>query len=87
MTVSISNTPQAQPRYVDARRAFVRWMRQNRGRASSLAILRAQQEATLDGILVVDTEGRILSHNRRFLEIKGMTPSEFRRRANSRFGR
>ena len=25
--------------------------------------------------------------NRRFLEIKGMTPSEFRRHANSRFGK
>jgi diguanylate cyclase (GGDEF)-like protein/PAS domain S-box-containing protein len=36
---------------------------------TSMAILRAQQEATLDGILVVDLEGRVLSHNRRFREI------------------
>ncbi|MEO8033688.1 MAG: PAS domain S-box protein, partial [Acidobacteriota bacterium] len=36
------------------------------------AILRAQQEAMLDGILVVDTSGAILSYNRRFLEIWGI---------------
>jgi diguanylate cyclase (GGDEF)-like protein/PAS domain S-box-containing protein len=39
---------------------------------TTIAILRAQQEATLDGILVVDSEGRILSYNRRFLEIWGI---------------
>ncbi|MEO6258926.1 MAG: EAL domain-containing protein [Thermoanaerobaculia bacterium] len=37
-----------------------------------MAILHAQQEATLDGILVVDLEGRVLSHNQRFLEIWGI---------------
>ena len=37
--------------------------------STNMAILRAQQEATLDGILVVDLEGRVLSHNRRFREI------------------
>ena len=36
---------------------------------TTVAILRAQQEATLDGILVIDARGRILSYNRRFLEI------------------
>jgi diguanylate cyclase (GGDEF)-like protein/PAS domain S-box-containing protein len=36
---------------------------------TSLAILKAQQEATLEGILVVDNQGKILSYNHRFLEI------------------
>ncbi len=35
----------------------------------SVAILKAQQEATLEGTLVVDNDGKILSYNRRFLEI------------------
>src|SRR3954468_14704584 len=39
---------------------------------TAMAILRAQQEATLEGTLVVDNEGRILSYNRRFLEIWGI---------------
>jgi len=36
---------------------------------TAMAILRAQQEATIEGTLVVDNQGRILSYNRRFLEI------------------
>ncbi len=39
---------------------------------TAMAILRAQQEATLEGTLVVDNEGRVLSYNRRFLEIWGI---------------
>jgi diguanylate cyclase (GGDEF)-like protein/PAS domain S-box-containing protein len=39
---------------------------------TSVAILKAQQEATLEGTLVVDTEGRVLSWNRRFLQIWGI---------------
>ncbi|MBV9497603.1 MAG: PAS domain S-box protein, partial [Acidobacteria bacterium] len=38
-------------------------------RSAMLAILEAQQDATLDGILIVDNSGKILTYNRRFLEI------------------
>ena len=55
-----------------ARRLLRRLIRRRNGVPSggtSMAILRAQQEATLDGILAVDLQGRVLSHNRRFREI------------------
>jgi diguanylate cyclase (GGDEF)-like protein/PAS domain S-box-containing protein len=61
-----------------ARSALAKWLRAGRTRASheslrtTVAILRAQQEATLDGILVVDDKGAILSYNRRFLEMWGI---------------
>jgi diguanylate cyclase (GGDEF)-like protein/PAS domain S-box-containing protein len=61
-----------------ARSALARWLRGGRTRASheslrtTVAILRTQQEATLDGILVVDDRGAILSYNRRFLEMWGI---------------
>ena len=35
----------------------------------SLSLLRATLESTADGILVVDTEGGMVSHNRRFVEM------------------
>src|SRR5690242_21181407 len=58
-----------------ARRSLVRLLNRVRrpitrqSLRTTLAILKAQQEATIDGILVVDVKGRILSYNRRFLEI------------------
>jgi PAS domain S-box-containing protein len=42
------------------------------------AILRAQQEATFDGILVVDREGQILSHNSPFLNIWNLSKEQVR---------
>src|SRR5258706_9305736 len=66
------------PHLANARNALARWLRGGRTRASheslrtTVAILRAQQEATLDGILVVDDRGAILSNNRRFLEMWGI---------------
>ncbi|HEV7485640.1 MAG TPA: EAL domain-containing protein [Thermoanaerobaculia bacterium] len=69
---------QPPPHLANARSALARWLRGGRTRASheslrtTVAILRAQQEATLDGILVVDDHGSILSYNRRFLEMWGI---------------
>jgi diguanylate cyclase (GGDEF)-like protein/PAS domain S-box-containing protein len=67
------------PRHLaKARRALARWLHGGRARASlrtTVGILKAQQEATLDGILVVDNDGNVLSYNRRFLEIWGI-PSD-----------
>jgi diguanylate cyclase (GGDEF)-like protein/PAS domain S-box-containing protein len=57
-----------------AKRALVRLLRKRGGTSgdslrTTIAILKAQQEATLDGILVIDKSGNVLSYNRRFLEI------------------
>ena len=38
-------------------------------------LLSTQQEASLDGILVVDEENHILSYNRRFVELWGLPPN------------
>lgn len=40
----------------------------------TLSLLRAQQEASIDGILVVDEERRVASCNRRFLEMWDIPP-------------
>src|ERR1019366_7443118 len=75
------------PHLAHARSALAKWLRGGRTRASheslrtTVAILRAQQEATLDGILVVDDRGSILSYNRRFLEMWGI-PEEAARAAD-----
>jgi diguanylate cyclase (GGDEF)-like protein/PAS domain S-box-containing protein len=57
-----------------ARRALMRLLRRGRGGSrdalrTSVAILKAQQEATFEGTLVVDLKGNVLSYNHRFLEI------------------
>jgi PAS domain S-box-containing protein len=36
-------------------------------------LLESQNEASLDGVLVVSVEGKIISHNQRFLDIWGLT--------------
>src|ERR1700736_2893245 len=70
------------PSHLDnARRSLARSFRAARRRPSreslrtSAAILKAQQEATADGILVVDLDGRVLSYNQRFLDLWGI-PAE-----------
>jgi diguanylate cyclase (GGDEF)-like protein/PAS domain S-box-containing protein len=70
---------EAEPsRFRRARRALSRiagFIRRRGGREAvrtTIGILKAQQEATLDGILVIDNSGKVLSYNRRFLEIWGI---------------
>ncbi|MDQ6800383.1 MAG: EAL domain-containing protein [Acidobacteriota bacterium] len=78
MTVPVSEyRPLEQSRLARAKRLFARWFHglHDVGVPSlrtAFAMLKAQQEATLDGILIVDSEGRVLSYNRRFLEIWGI---------------
>jgi PAS domain S-box-containing protein len=42
------------------------------------ALLTAEQETALDGILVVDPQGRIQSYNRRFVEMWGLSEDDLR---------
>ena len=64
----------APTRFQRAKRALARLVRganvvSRDSLRTSVAILKAQQEATLEGTLVVGNDGKILSYNRRFLEI------------------
>src|SRR5438445_585839 len=78
MTLHVSDIRAPEPsRLARAKRLFARWFRGPRetqmpSLRTTIAILKAQQEASLDGILIVDGDGRVLSYNRRFLEIFGI---------------
>ena len=47
--------------------------RRTRELSFNVALLNARSEASLDGILVVDDHGKILSYNRRFVEMWGLS--------------
>ena len=48
--------------------------RRTRDLSFNIALLNARSEASLDGILVVDDNGKILSYNRRFVEMWDLPP-------------
>ncbi|HEY0140733.1 MAG TPA: EAL domain-containing protein [Thermoanaerobaculia bacterium] len=70
----------AASRFVRAWRALARMVRggvatRREALRTTVAILRAQQDATIDGILVVDNAGHILTYNHRFLHLWGIPES------------
>jgi len=52
--------------------------------AQAASLLRAALEATTDGILVVDSSGRIVDYNQRFLELWRIPPDVLESRENGR---
>jgi signal transduction histidine kinase len=52
-------------------------------RAFGQAVISAQQESSQDGILVVDGAGGIVSHNRRFVELWGLSEELLGRRSEA----
>ncbi|MCY1023671.1 ATP-binding protein [Pyxidicoccus sp. MSG2] len=60
-------------------------LRQSEHRLSEqMLLLEYENEATLDGILIVSADGRIVSRNRRLLELWGLTEDEVRRGGSAR---
>jgi PAS domain S-box-containing protein len=55
-----------------------------RERERSLSLLQATLDSTTDGILVVDTDGHIVSHNRKFAEMWRIPPEVLEARDNQR---
>jgi len=45
-------------------------------------VLKTQQEASIDGIVVVDNEGRIVSFNQRFIDMWGVPPEAIKAQMN-----
>ena len=64
-----THVTQQRSRFQKARRSLARLIHDLRALRTTVGILKAQQEATLEGTLVVDSAGKILSYNRRFLDI------------------
>ncbi len=58
--------------------------RAEKDREDAVSLLRATLEATADGVLVVDVEGRIVSHNRKFAEMWGVPETIMASRDDSR---
>jgi PAS domain S-box-containing protein/putative nucleotidyltransferase with HDIG domain len=57
--------------------------RLERDRTLQSALRLAIQESSIDGILLVDPKGRIISHNRRFLELWNIPPEHLEEGADS----